>query len=221
MHLKITKAAAAWLCLLFALCSFAPGSSARAQAPSTGFKEIEPNVHAPQFYSDHLNLKMTLVNLPGAGEPGSSWEASYQIFFIAEADFKRAIAGRPPGGWNPTPADFPTRLMLGQGTFKRASLQTLPDRSYLSSNIPLKMKVADRDRTKYAVIMTSYSVKIFDARLKTSVYRSGVFIARPFVEEAGGGESARRLLHANFFVNPEGRLFYSQRPRNSEATTWP
>lgn len=220
MHLKLTKAAP-WLCLVFALCSFHSGSSARAQEPSTGFKEIEPNVHAPQFYSDHLNLKVTLVNLPGADEPGSSWEASYQVFFIAEADFKKVLSGRPPGGWNPTPADFPTRLMLGQGTFKRTSLQTLPDRSYLSSNIPLKMKVANKYRTKYAVILTSYSVKIFDARLKSSVYRSGVFVARPFVEEAGGAGAARKLLYANFFVNPEGRLFYSQRPRNSEATTWP
>jgi hypothetical protein len=220
MHPKLTKAAP-WLCLLLALCSLPSGSTAHAQAPSTGFKEIEPNVHAPQFYSDRLNLKMTLVNLPGADEPGSSWEASYQIFFVSEADFKKVLNARPAGGWNPTPADFPRRLMLGQGTFKRTSLRTLPDRSYLSGNIPLKMKVADKDRTKYAVLLTSYSVKVFDARLKSSVYRSGVFITRPFVEEAGGGETARRLLYANFFVNPDGRLFYSQRPRNSEATSWP
>jgi hypothetical protein len=221
MHLKIKKAAP-WLCFVFALCSFLSGPPARGQAPSTGFKEIEPNVHAPQLYSDHLNLKMTLVNLPGAADAGSVWEASYQVFFISEAGFRQVLNGRPPGGWNPTPADFPSRVLLGQGNFKRTALQALPERSFVSGNIPLKAKVADRDRTKYAVVMTSYSVKIFDARLKSTVYRAGVFISRPFAEGTGGeGETARKLLYANFYVNPDGRLFYSQRPRNSEATTWP
>jgi hypothetical protein len=166
---------------------------------------------------------MTLINLPGAEEAGSYWEASYQIFFISEANFGSALKAAPIGGWNPTPANFPGRILLGEGKIKRTSLRTLSNRTYLSKALPLKAKVPDKSRTKYGRLLTSYSVKIFDGRLKSSIYRSGVFLTNPFTGDAriGEEEGARKLLYANFYVSPDGQLFYSQWPRNSEATTWP
>ncbi|HVF56802.1 MAG TPA: hypothetical protein VM934_11670 [Pyrinomonadaceae bacterium] len=166
---------------------------------------------------------MTLINLPGAEEAGSYWEASYQIFFVAESNYEKALKGAPAGGWNPSPASFPGRVLLGEGRIKRTSLRTLADRTYLSKGVELKARVPDKFRTKYASILTSYSVKIFDARLKSNIYRSGIFVARPFTGDSSAGEFevARTMLHANFYVSPKGQLFYSQWPRNSSSTTWP
>jgi hypothetical protein len=186
-------------------------------------KKAEPNVHAANLYADRIKLKLTLINLPGADEPGSTWEASYQIYFISEENFKNALRSAPQGGWNPSPADFPGRILLGEGRIKRTPLRTLAERTYMSKPLPLKGKVADGSRTKFATILTSYSVKIFDARLKSNIYRAGTFVAKPFTGDASAGENeaARTLLYANFYVSPNGQLFYSQRPRNTEATTWP
>jgi hypothetical protein len=194
-----------------------------AQDNSTRFRRMEPNVYAPNLYADHLKLKLTLINLPGAGERNSSWEVSYQLYFIPESAYMKALKRAPQGGWNPTLADFPEHILLGRQHLKRASLYTLSDRTFLSRAIPLKAKVPDKQRTKFATILTSYTVKIFDARLKSTIYRTGLFVAQPFTSdsETGGKEVARTLLYANFYVNPDGQLFYSQRPRNSESTTWP
>jgi hypothetical protein len=220
MNSKIMKAALL-LCMATALHSFLSATPVLRQTPNTRVKEIEPDVHAPNLYSDSLKLKMTLINLPGAAEAGSSWEVSYQVFFVPEAKVREMLKGRPSGGWNPTPADFPGRILLGEGKLRRTSLRALSDRTYLSADIPLKARVRDKDRTKFATILTSYSVKIFDAGLKSSIYRSGTFVTRPFADDPGGGATARTLLYANFYVSPQGRLFYSQWPRNSESTTWP
>lgn len=221
-RLQIIKPAIC-LCLTLAFGAFAATPPAHGQTQSKTLRRVEPNVHAPQLYADRIKIKMTLINLPGAEEPGSYWEASYQIFFISESNLKKKLENAPEGGWNPTPADFSGRILLGEGKLKRTSLHTLPERTYVSKAIPLKMKVPDKSRTKYASILTSYSVKIYDARLKSNIYRSGTFVAKPFTDTpaAGGNEAARTLLHANFYVSPNGHLFYSQRPRDSASTTWP
>lgn len=219
---KIIKAALR-LCLPFLLCTVSLNSSVQAQTRSKSFRKTEPNVHAPELYANRIKIKLSLVDLPGAVESESYWEVSYQIYFISEASLQAAIKNVPTGGWNPTPADFPGRILLGQDTFRRNRLRTLADRTYLSKAIPLKAKVPDKMRTKFATILTSYSVKIFDARLQSNIYKAGTFAGQPFTEDpaAGGREIARTLLYANFYVNPKGRLFYSQRPRNSDSTTWP
>jgi hypothetical protein len=211
------------LCLTLALCAFFLMPSVSGQTRSVDARKNEPNVYAPHLYSDRLKIKMTLINLPGADDPDSFWEASYQIFFISEENLKKAFAKAPSGGWNPTPADFPGRILLGEGKLKQTSLRTLSDRTHVSQAIPLKMKVPDKFRTKNATILTSYSVKIFDGRLKSNIYRAGTFAAKPFINDAaaGGNETARTLLYANFYVTPGGQMFYSQLPRNSESTKWP
>lgn len=218
--MKIMKAMLR-LCLMLALCAFFP-TPAQGQGRSVDARKIEPDVYAPRLYTDRLKIKMMLINLPGADTPGSFWEASYQIFFISEANLKKAFAKAPSGGWNPTPADFPGRVLLGEGKLKQTNLRTISDRTHLSRAIPLKAKVPDKLRTKNATILTSYSVKIFDARLNSNFYRSGTFAAPPFIDDqtAGGKETARTMLHANFYITPGGKMFYSQKPRNPESTTW-
>lgn len=208
------------LCLILALYLFSLTPSVQGQATSTRVRIIEPNVYAPNLYADRIKLKMTLINLPGADSPDSFWEGSYQIYFISEENFQKAMQKAPSGGWNPTPADFPGRILLGEGKIRQTSLRTLSDRTFISRAMPLKMRVPDKLRTKYATILTSYSVKIFDARLNSNIYRAGMFVAKPF-SDTDGSEVARTLLYANFYVSPNGQLFYSQRPRNSQATTWP
>lgn len=220
--LKVIKAASC-LCLALALCPSLLATPVRGQARGRSVRKLEPNVHAPNLYADRIKLKMTLINLPGADEPGSYWEASYQVFFIAEADFRNALRGAPAGGWNPTPENFPGRVLIGEGRIRRTSLRTLAERTFTSRPFALKAKVPNKSRTKFATLLTSYSVKIFDSRLNSNIYRSGTFVTRPFTGDAsaGEGEAARTLLYANFFVGPSGHLSYSQWPRNSEATTWP
>ena len=221
-YLKMIKAMFR-LCLILALCAVFLTPPAQAQSRRVDDRKTEPNVYAPRLYTDRLKIKMTLINLPGADAPGSFWEASYQIFFISEANLKKAFAKAPSGGWNPTPADFPGRILLGKGKLRQTNLRTISDRTYLSRAIPLKAKVPDKLRTKNATILTSYSVKIFDARLNSNIYRAGTSAAPPFIDDhaAGGNETARTMLYASFYITPSGKMFYSQRPRNSESTTWP
>jgi hypothetical protein len=45
----------------------------------------------------------------------------------------------------------------------------------LLTGIAFKQKVPDAQQTKFGVLFTVYSVKIFDARLKTTIYDSGSF----------------------------------------------
>lgn len=222
MTLKFIKAASC-LGLALALCSSPLAAPVLGQGRRTNVRKLEPNVYAPHLYTNRLKLKMTLINLPGADEPGSYWEASYQVFFISESNYQNALRGAPRGGWNPTPENFPGRVLLGEGRLRRNSLRTLTERTYLSRAFPFRSRVADGARTKYGTILTSYSVKIFDSRLKSNIYRSGTFVTRPFTGDAAAGEAeaARTMLYANFYVGPGGQLSYSQWPRNSEATTWP
>lgn len=221
-NLKIAEAASC-LCLTLALCVFPLTTPAQVPTRRSGVRQLEPNVLAPHLYTNRLKLKLTLINLPGADEPGSYWEASYEIYFISEADFRKAREGAPRGGWNPTPADFPGRILLGRGKLRRTSLRTISDRTYLSRAVALKAKVPSKSRTKFATILTSYSIKIFDARLKRDIYRSGTFAATPFVDgdAAGGNEVARTMLYANFHVSPTGFLSYSQWARDPKSTNWP
>lgn len=209
---------------LLLLCLFSLSTIAQAQTTTrTNFRKMEPNVYAPDLYADRVKLQMTLIDLPGASERGSYWEVSYQLYFVSETDFMKALQRAPNGSWNPTPENFSGRILLGRGHLKRSSLGTLPERIYLSKAFPLKARVPDKLRTKFATILTSYTVKIFDARLASSTYRTGTFATQPFISDSasGGREVARSLLYANFYVTPGGELFYSQLPRNSTRTTWP
>jgi hypothetical protein len=177
----------------------------------SGFKVREPNVHAPDLYADKIDFIATLVDLPGATKKQSYWELSYQIYFIPEDKYYEALKHAPRGPSNPTPEEFPGRMLLAEGHTKKTRLGTPKGRTITLTGVPFKQKVADALRTKFSHFMTAYSVKIFDAELNTTVYQSGIFLTEPF--EGNQNEAvARKTLYLNFGVNPNGSLNYSQLP---------
>jgi hypothetical protein len=168
-----------------------------------------------------LKLKVALVNLPGAGDPRSNMEVSYQLFFIPEEKYYEAVQQLPPGGSNPRPAQFPGRVLLAEGQVKKSGLATIEERTSARGDIAFKSKIPDEQRTKFARLMTSYSVKIFDARLNTPVYQSGIFVTFPFDDSAGPASAVRRdTIYLNFIITPQGQLNRSQWARKDGETNW-
>ena len=180
-----------------------------------GFKVREPNLYAPNLYADNLGFIATLEKLPGATKKRSSWELSYQLFFIPEDKYYEAIRRLPRGGSNPPAEYFEGRILLAEGHKKKTSLGTLQERTITLAGVAFKQKVPDAQRTKFAVLMTSYSVKIFDAELNTTVYQSGIFLTNPYESHPQDQDQAiaRKTLYLNFGVNPNGTLNYSQLAR--------
>ena len=96
-------------------------------------------------------------------------------YFVPEDKYYEALKGFPRGGSNPTPEQFPGRILLAEGHKKKTRLGTLKERTITLTGVVFKEKVPDVQRTKFALLMTGYSVKIFDAELNTTVYNSGIF----------------------------------------------
>lgn len=194
--------------------SAAPGSVNQRGA---GFKVREPNLYAPQLYADKLDFIATLVDLPGANTKQSYWELSYQLYFIPEEKYYEALKKLPSGGSNPTPEQFPGRILLAEGRKKHSTIRLLNDRTITSVGVPFKDKVTDPQRTKFAVLMTHYSVRIFDAKLNTTVYRSGIFLTEPYEPDGEDPKQVlpRKRIYLNFRVSPDGTLSGSQLPRKS------
>ncbi len=184
------------------------------QTQRSGFKTREPNVHAPDLYADKIDFIATLVDLPGAKNKESYWELSYQLFLIPEEKYYAALRSFPRGGSNPTPEQFPGRILVAEGHKKKTRLGTLKDRIINLSGVPFKQRVPDAQRTKFAVLMTSYSVKIFDAELNTTLIKSGIFLTEPFESNPQDQLAARKTIYLTFGVNSNGTLNGSQlRPK--------
>jgi hypothetical protein len=179
----------------------------------------EPYRYAPELYADRQNLTITLINLPGANTPRSVWEVSYKVYFVSEAAHDRAIKNVAAGASNPRATDFPEKLLLAEGRFRKTSLNTLSKRTHVSAAIPLKSRVPDKERTKFSYIMTDYTVSITDAKLGKTIKRSGILMARPFDTE-GGRVVPRRTMYANFFVTPQGDFYFSQLPQSNAVALW-
>lgn len=194
--------------------SLVPGASAPAniQSGGSGFRVREPNLYAPQLYGDNLDFVANLVKLPGVDRKRSYWELSYQLFFVPEDKYYETLKRLPKGPSNPSPEEFPGRILLAQGHKKRMRVSTQQERTIMLTGVPFKRKVPDAQRTKYAYLLTAYSVKIFDAELKTTVYYSGIFLTPPYEESSDQKEIARRTIYLNFGVNRDGSLNRSQVP---------
>ena len=192
------------------------------QTAQTGFRTRENNVPAPQLYADKLDLIATLVKLPGANNKRSYWELSYQLYFIPEESYWASIRRLPRGGSNPSPDFFPGTILIAEGRRKSKRIGTLENRTLTLTGLPFKQKVPDALRTKFAVVMTSYAVKIFDAQLNTTVTRSGVFLTDPFEESPDHPNQviARKTIYLNFGVNPNGTLNGSQEARSQIVRRW-
>lgn len=196
-------------------------SSVAAQTGQRGFTMREPNLYAPHFYADKIDFIATLVDLPGAKKKQSHWELSYQLYFIPEDTYYEALRRLRKSGSNPTPEQFSGRILLAEGHKRKPRLATLRDRTIVLTGVPFKQKVPDAQRTKFAYLMTGYSVKIFDAALNTTVYRSGIFLTEPFEANSDDQKqaSARKTIYLSFAVNPDGVLNYSQAaPKTSDTT---
>ena len=182
------------------------------QTSRSGLNVREPNLYAPHLYSDMVDFKATLVDLPGSRKKGSYWELSYQLYFVPEEKYHEAIKRLPNGASNPTPEQFPGRILLEEGHKKISRLGTLKERTISVTGVRFKDKIPDAQRTKFSYLMTGYAVKIVDAELGTTIYRSGIFLAEPFVANPDDQKQAtpRRTIYLTFGVNADGSLNRSQ-----------
>lgn len=195
-------------------------------------RQSEPNVLAPELYLNNLKLKMTLIDLPGAADPKSYWEGSYELYFVSEAEHQKAFdealksvaqqKGRTVS-FNLDASNFPKKTLLAEGTFKQSGLAALKDRTFVRDAIAFRSKVPDADRTKEARLLLSYTVKIFDARLKQTFYRTRMWdMQAPLMQDAAQPERdvARTTVYANFYVTKAGDVNESQWTREGESTSW-
>lgn len=193
------------------------------QRTSRGFVIREANLHAPELYVNDLGFMATLVNLPGASNKKSYWELSYQLYFIPEDKYYEAAKRFPRGGSNPVPEQFDGKVLLTEGHQKKTHLATLKERTILIPKVAFKRKVPDAQRTKFATLLTAYSVKIFDAELNTSLYRTEIFLTHPYDDDPQNPKHPvpRTSIYLTFEVTPTGTLNLSQGPPRTGKTTWP
>jgi hypothetical protein len=181
------------------------------------FRVREVNVYAPDVYADHLDFKAILMDLPGARNKRSYWELSCQLYFISEERFDEVIRRLLKGPANLTPEQFPGRILLAESHKKIRHLGTLKERTINLTRVPFKRRVPDTERTKFARLMTHFSVRIFDAELNTTIYKSGIFLTEPYEENPQDQNQAiaRKTIYLSFRVTPEGSLNYSQLARHA------
>ena len=187
-------------------------------------RTITPNRPSPELYADKLSLKITLMNLPGATVPPSHWEVEYKVYFVAEQDFERTVkeinkAGR---GRELRPENFQSKVLLAEGKFSKQKLATLKERAFSLQGIDFRGKVPHQHQTSFSSIMSFYSVKVFDGKLKKGIYGSDVFIVPPFEADTNDRNSLspRTDLFLNFFVAEDGALYRSNTRSASETTEW-
>ena len=183
----------------------------------TTVTSVTRNSYSPNIYAERLNFTAMLVNLPGAKTSGSSWQTSYEIYFVPEADFDNSI--QKIGRREPLPRNFSKRILLTSGSFNKNSLQNLSQRIVEKKDILLKTKIPDSSKTEFAKVIVFYTVKIYDASLKQNVLRSSLFITPPFISNHSEKEP-RRNLFLSFFVTGKGDLYTSNEERNQTNTNW-
>jgi hypothetical protein len=187
-------------------------------------RTVRPNLIAPELYSDKLSLKITLMNLPGAATSASYWEVEFQLFFVPEQEFEKNMKelNKAGKGRELRPEYFPGRILLATGKFNKQKLDTLKERAFVRHGIPFRDKIPSEQQTSFSSLMSFYSVKVFDGKLKKDIYGSDVFIVPPFETDTDDRNSllARTGLYLNFFVAPDGSLYRSNTKSASETTEW-
>lgn len=213
-----------FICACLLLSNLWPvGVNGQQQKMRIDRRTIKPNLIAPELYPDKLSLKITLMNLPGAATSTSYWEVEFQVFLVPEQDFSKNLqdikkAGK---GRELRPEYFPTRISLATGKFNKHNLGTLKDRTFVQG-ITFKSKIPPQQQTSFSSLMSFYSVKVFDGKLKKDIYGQDVFIVPPFERDTNDSNSllARTDLFLNFFVAQDGALFKSNTRSASETTEW-
>lgn len=209
-------------CLLFSIL-WPVGVVGQQQKMRVDGRTIKPNAIAPELYSDKLSLKITLMNLPGAAASTSHWEVEFQVYLVPEQDFSKNIKDIKKAGKSRElrPEYFPSRILLATGKFDKRRLGTLKDRAVVRQ-IAFRNKVPPEQQTSFSSLMSFYSVKVFDGKLKKDIYGSDVFIVPPFERDANDRNSLfpRTELFLNFFVAEDGWLYKSNTKSASETTEW-
>jgi hypothetical protein len=207
------------------LSSLSPvGGAGQQQKMRIDRRTIRPNLIAPQLYSDKLSLKITLMNLPGAAIPASYWQGEFQVFFVPEQDFEKNMKelNKAGKGKELRPEYFPTRILLATGKFNKQRLDTLKNRAFVRPEIVFREKIPSEQQTSFSSLMSFYSIKVFDGKLKKDIYGSDVFIVPPFETDTNDRNSLlpRTELFLNFFVADDGSLYRSNTKKASETTEW-
>ena len=209
----------------FLLSSLWPvGGAGQQQKIKVDRRTIRANLIAPELYSDKLSLKITLMNLPGAATPTSYWEVEFQVFFVPEKDFGKNLddAKQAGNGRDLKPEYFPTRILLATGKFNKHNLGTFNERAYVRPGIAFRNKIPPEQQTTFSSLLSFYSVKVFDGKLKKDIYGSDVFIVPPFERDTNdsNGLLPRTDLFLNFFVAEDGSLYRSNTKSASQTTEW-
>jgi hypothetical protein len=212
--------------LAFSLLFLPTGATGQSRQPGVKIdrRTITPDLSAPELYSEQVSLKISLVNLPGADMSGSYWQEEFKVFFVAEQDFQRIMKELQKDGRNRElkPEYFPNRIMIAEGSFTKNKLGTLDERTFLREGIPFRRKIPAPQRTSFSSLLTFFSVKVHDAKLKRDAYRSDVFIVPPFDTDSNetGTFSPRSSLYLSLYVDERGSLFWSNRKKAGESTVW-
>ncbi len=173
------------------------------------------NAYSPNLYSDKINFQILLVNLPGVDIKGSTFEGSYKTYFMPEGELEKIL--RSSGGVidELSASDITNKTLLNSGKFVKSALNS--NRLFEKIGIPFKSKVSDSLRTMVGKVIVFYSIKIYDAKLKKSVFKDSSFIYSVY---EGNTETARKTICLSFFVNENGKLYTSSLARNKTSTTW-
>jgi len=59
----------------------------------------------------------------------------------------------PQGPSNPTPDQFPGKILLAEGHTKKTDLGTLKERTVTLTGVAFKQKIPDAQRTKFSYLM--------------------------------------------------------------------
>ena len=209
----------------FLLSSLWPvGGAGQQQKIRVDRRTIRANLIAPELYSDNLSLKITLMNLPGAATSTSYWEVEFQVFFVPEKDFGKNLNDVKQAGKSRElkPEYFPTRVLLATGKFNKHNLGTFKERAFVRPGIAFRNKIPPEQQTTFSSLMSFYSVKVYDGKLKKDIYGSAVFIVPPFERDTNdsNGLLPRGDLFLNFFVADDGSLYKSNTKSASETTEW-
>jgi hypothetical protein len=215
-------------CLLLLVLSAAMSQEGRRN--QMRMRQAEPNLLAPELYLEHLRLKITLIDLPGASDPKSYWEGTYQLYFVSEAEHEKSLMELVRGATKGRAvavdlslSTFPKKILLAEGSFKKSGLALLKDRTFLLERISFRSRVPEAERTKEARLLLSCNVKIFDAQLKQTIYRTRMWDAQaPLMEDANQPERdvARTTVYSNFYVTKTGDVYESQWTREGNSTSW-
>lgn len=222
-HRRTLQSLVMFGCLL--LSSLWPvGSAGQQQKIRVDRRTIRPNLISPELYSDKLSLKITLMNLPGATTSTSNWEVEFQVFFVPEQEFEKNMKelNKAGKGRELRPEYFPSKILLATGKFTKQRLATLKERAFVREGIAFRNKIPAEQQTSFSSLMSFYSIRVFDGKLKKDIYGSDVFIVPPFETDTNDRNSLlpRTDLFLNFFVADDGSLYRSNTKSASESTEW-